>query len=138
MIAADTFNYKAADFNCYSFLEERESLKKMTFRTIVAEHNRRIGKFLKYLTFLKAMLITQLLTIIIIVLCYPTNSHWWSGRRKEDHCLWVGKKLINMGMEVEVGEMVRVRTGGGIYKGKVIGIGKESMKLHFIGVLPRI
>ena len=88
LIAADTFNYKAADFNCYSFLEERESLKKMTFRTIVAEHNRRIGKFLKYLTFLKAMLITQLLTIIIIVLCYPTNSHWWSGRRKEDHCLW--------------------------------------------------
>ena len=32
----------------------------------------------------------------------------------------VGRKLINMGMEVEVGEMVRVRTGGGIYKGKVI------------------
>ena len=48
----------------------------------------------------------------------------------------VGKKLINMGMEVEVGEMVRVRTGGGTYKGKVIGIGKESMKLHFIGFFP--
>ena len=49
-----------------------------------------------------------------------------------------GRKLINMGMEVEVGEMVRVRTGGGIYKGKVIGIGKESMKLHFMGFSPRI
>ena len=48
----------------------------------------------------------------------------------------VGRKFINMGMEVEVGEMVWVRTGGGIYKGKVIGIGKESMKLHFIGFFP--
>ena len=48
----------------------------------------------------------------------------------------VGRKFVNMGMEVEVGEMVRVRTGGGIYKGKVIGIGKESMKLHFIGFFP--
>ena len=26
----------------------------------------------------------------------------------------VGRKFVNMGMEVEVGEMVRVRTGGGI------------------------
>ena len=48
----------------------------------------------------------------------------------------VGRKFLNMGMEVEVGEMVRVRTGGGIYKGKVIGIGKEIMKLHFIGFFP--
>ena len=48
----------------------------------------------------------------------------------------VGRKFMNMGMEVEVGEMVRVRTGGGIYKGKVIGIGKEIMKLYFIGFFP--
>ena len=48
----------------------------------------------------------------------------------------VGRKFINMGMEVEVGEMLRVKTGGGIYNGKVIGIGKESMKLNFIGFFP--
>ena len=48
----------------------------------------------------------------------------------------IGRKCINMEMEVEVGEMVRVRTGGGIYNGKVVGIGKEIMKLYFIGFFP--
>ena len=32
--------------------------------------------------------------------------------------------------------MVRVRTGGGSYRATMIDIGKESMKLHFIGFCP--
>ena len=41
----------------------------------------------------------------------------------------VPPKNINMGLEVEVGEMVRVMTGGGCYHGRLIGTGKERMKL---------
>ena len=48
----------------------------------------------------------------------------------------VQRKNLNTVLEVEVGEVVRVRAGGGSHRGILIGIGKENMKLHFIGFCP--